>query len=58
MLIQTIQLFIKALAIGIILNIGLAQVPRTETMTVNQVVAPTMQQAPLDTEVDMLTSTP
>lgn len=53
---QTIQLFFKALTIGILLNVGLAQVPR---QAVNEtVITPSVQQAPSSSNVDMFASNP
>lgn len=56
---QTIQLFIKALVIGVLLNVSLEQVPHTiSPVNDSAVTTPHSQQAPATQELNMFVSNP
>ena len=54
---QTAQLIFKALVIGILLNVGLGQVPTTAQTINSQEMQPILYQAPLDNAGDVIVNT-
>ncbi|MDM8518657.1 hypothetical protein QUF64_01315 [Anaerolineales bacterium HSG6] len=54
---QTAQLIFKALVIGILLNVGLGQVPTTAQTLNSQEIQPSLYQAPLNSAGDIVANT-